>query len=343
MEIRHGFTFDDVLIYPRKSLPSRFSVSTETRITRRHKLRIPIVTANMDTVTESEMMVTMWKLGGCGILHRNCSIQYEVDQILRARQLAPDMTTIAASVGVKDYVDRAPAIVDAGANVITIDIAHGYSDSMLETLEYLKRNFPHVDVIAGNVANKEGARVLIDAGADAIKVGIGGGSMCTTRLVTGFGVPQLTAVMECAEIAFEADIPIISDGGIRYAGDMVKAFVAGAESIMIGFLAASTKETPGKCVSLPGGKTCKIYRGMASTAAREEMMKNVPDEMAAEGVETILEYKGSIIPIIHQLVGGICSGMSYGNASTIKELRECEFVHVTPNVAKENRPHGLQQ
>lgn len=339
---RHGLTFDDVLVYPRKSLPSRFNINTETRITRRHKIKIPIITANMDTVTESEMMVAMYRLGGCGIIHRNCTIQHEVDEIRHAQKMEPGMKTIAASIGVKDYEDRAPAIINAGVNVVTIDIAHGHSDSMLRVVDYLKTNFPDVDVIAGNVATPEGTSELIRAGADAIKVGIGGGSMCTTRLVTGFGIPQLTSIVECVQVAKEANIPIISDGGIRYSGDIVKAIVAGADSVMIGNLAAATKETPGKIVALPGGKKCKIYRGMASTAAREQMMENVPEEMAPEGVETILEYKGSIIPIINQLVGGIRSGMSYGNASSFDELRECNFIVVTSNVAKENRPHGLR-
>ncbi|MFC2075322.1 guanosine monophosphate reductase [Bdellovibrionota bacterium] len=337
-----GFTFDDVLIYPRKSLPSRFSVNTDTRLSRRHKLGIPIITANMDTVSESDMMVAMYRLGGLAIIHRNCPIMHEVEEIKRAKAIEPGMTTIAAAIGVKDYNDRVPAIVAAGANVITIDIAHGNSDPMFETIDYLKKNFPQVDVIAGNVATKDGTKALVDAGADAIKVGIGGGSMCTTRLVTGFGVPQLTSIMDCFEVAEGAGIPIISDGGIRHAGDMVKAFVAGAETVMIGNLAAATEETPGDCFTLPGGKKCKIYRGMASTAAREELMDTVPDGMAAEGVETILEYKGSIIPIINQLVGGVKSGMSYGHATNLHELRECEFVTVTSNVTKENRPHGLQ-
>lgn len=339
---RYGLTFDDVLVYPRKSLPSRFNINTETKLSRRHKIKIPIITANMDTVTESEMMVAMYRLGGCGIIHRNCTIQHEVDEILRAKKMEPNMQTIAASIGVKDYEDRAPAIIDAGANVVTIDIAHGHSDSMLRVVDYLKTNFPGVDVIAGNVATPEGTSELIRVGADAIKVGIGGGSMCTTRLVTGFGIPQLTSIVECSQVAKEANVPIISDGGIRFSGDIVKAIVAGTDSVMIGNIAAATKETPGKIVALPGGKKCKIYRGMASTAAREEMMEKVPEEMAPEGVETILEYKGSIIPIINQLVGGIRSGMSYGNASSFDELRECEFIVVTPNVAKENRPHGLR-
>ncbi|OGQ34374.1 MAG: hypothetical protein A3F16_04525 [Deltaproteobacteria bacterium RIFCSPHIGHO2_12_FULL_43_9] len=339
---KHGLTFDDVLVYPRKSLPSRFNINTETRFTRRHKIKIPIITANMDTVTESEMMVAMYRLGGCGIIHRNCTIQHEVDEILLAKKMEPGMETIAASIGVKDYEDRAPAIIEAGANVVTIDIAHGHSNSMLTVIDYLKTNFPEVDVIAGNVATPEGTVELVRAGADAIKVGIGGGSMCTTRLVTGFGIPQLTSVIECNQIAREANVPIISDGGIRFAGDIIKAIVAGAQSAMIGNLAAATKETPGKIVALPGGKKCKIYRGMASTAAREQMMEKVPEEMAPEGVETIVEYKGSITPIINQLVGGIRSGMSYGNASNFDELRECQFVVVTSNVAKENRPHGIR-
>lgn len=339
---RSGLTFDDVLVYPRKSLPSRFNINTDTMLSRRHKINIPIITANMDTVTEADMMVTMYRLGGVGIIHRNCTIQHEVEEILRAKRMEPGIKTIAASVGVKDYEDRAPAIIGAGANVITIDIAHGHSDSMLKVVSFLKTKFPEVDVIAGNVATPEGTIELVNAGADAIKVGIGGGSMCTTRLVTGFGVPQLTSIIECEQVAREAGIPIISDGGVRYAGDIVKAIVAGASTVMIGNIAAATTETPGKIVALPGGKKCKIYRGMASTAAREEMMEKVPQEMAPEGVETILEYKGSIVPIINQLVGGVRSGMSYGNASNFNELRECEFIVVTPNVAKENRPHGLR-
>lgn len=333
-----GLTFDDVLLVPSKSeVRSRRDPSLKVQLTKRFTIDVPIVAANMDTVTESAMMVAMHKCGGLGILHRFMSIGDQVQQILMAKQQGVNL--LAASIGVvDDFKERAHALVKAGVHILTIDIAHGHSVSMLETLSWCKQEFPEVDIIAGNVATPEATQELIEAGAAAIKVGIGPGSMCTTRIITGAGVPQLTAISLCSEVASKLGVPIIADGGIKTSGDIVKALAAGASSVMLGSMLSGTIETPGEIKS---GK--KQYRGMASKAAQVSWRGGVPEGMAAEGESTLVSIKGHVKDVILELSGGIRSGMSYLNATSISDIRlKARFIEMTASGFSESKAHGVK-
>ncbi len=333
-----GLTFDDVLIMPARSeVRSRRDPQLTTQLTRKFEVQTPIISSNMDTITESAMAIAMDKQGGFGILHRFVEIPQQVEMVREV--IASGAKIIGASVGVGgDYQERAKALVDAGTNVITIDIAHGHSVSMMETVEWLKKQFPHVELIAGNIASPQAAEDLIGAGADAIKVGIGPGSMCTTRIITGCGVPQLTAIALCAEVGERHGVPVIADGGIRTSGDIVKAFAAGASSVMLGSMLAGTLETPGE---ISHGK--KQYRGMASKAAQVSWRGGVPEGMAAEGESTKVGIKGHVKDVLLELTGGIRSGMSYVNATSIEEIRKnANFIEMTAAGTRESHAHGVR-
>lgn len=477
-----GLTFDDVLLVPRRSsVASRQDVDTSTRLTANIRIKIPILSANMDTVTEARMAIAMARAGGIGILHRFMSIEEQARQVKavkraqgfiiehpynvgpeasieqaralmdrykvgalivmeagklvglvsqrdlmlapasmgtvrqamtprerlvaakpdvtveRARQLLyqhrieklpvldddgnlvglitardlikleqmPDVTTdekgrlrVGAAIGVtKGERERAAALLEAGADVLVLDIAHGHADHCIQMLKALRAEFPKAQIIAGNVASREGARDLAEAGADAVKVGIGPGSICTTRIVTGFGVPQLTAIMDSAAGVKDSgrDIPLIADGGIRTAGDMVKALAAGAETVMIGSLFAGCEEAPGAPVLRDGAKV-KVVRGMASLGAaidrrraergEDESAEDQEDwsKVVPEGVEAVVPYRGNVSEILHQLVGGLRSGLSYGGARNIRELQEnAEFIEITPAGVRESNPHDVER
>lgn len=334
----HGLTFDDVLIMPKKSeMKSRKDPSLKSRITKTKYLETPIISANMDMVTEARMAIAMHQFGGLGILHRFMDTDKQVAMIQEVK--ASGAQIISASIGVNaDFKERAHAIVKAGVNLMTIDIAHGHSVSMMDTLKWLKDTFPGLEVIAGNLATPDAAIDLIEAGADAIKVGIGPGSMCTTRIITGCGVPQLTAIALCAEAAESYDVPVIADGGIRTSGDMVKAFGAGASTIMLGSMLSGTIETPGDIVN---GK--KQYRGMASKKAQVSWRGDMPKGMAPEGESTFVNVKGHVEDVLHELCGGIRSGMTYMNAQTIAEMRDkTSFMEMSSNGISESRAHGVK-
>ena len=259
---------------------------------------------------------------------------------------------VGAAVGVKgDFLERTETLLDAGADTIIVDIAHGHSDNAINTVNMIKKAFPHCELIAGNVATGEGARDLITAGVDAVKVGVGSGSICITRVITGSGVPQLTAVMESVKVAREYDIPVISDGGIRTSGDTTKALAVGASSVMVGSMFGGTDESPGKTL-VKNGKKFKMYRGMASFYAslgrkyREEgpqvVDSNDLNDYVPEGVEAMVPYKGSVVEIIRQLVGGLRSGLSYCGAKTISEMQKnAEFIKITPAGYIESQPHDV--
>ena len=334
-----GLTFDDVLIVPSKSaVRSRRDPDLRTRLTRRLRLDLPFVAANMDTVTEAPMALAMNALGGVGILHRFMSVADQVTEVRRVKDSGASI--VAASVGVNDEGRaRAAALIEAGANCLTIDIAHGHSVAMLEILAHLKQTHgDRVDLIAGNVATPEGTMELIEAGADAIKVGIGPGSMCTTRLITGAGVPQLTAIAWCALIARESGVPVIADGGLRASGDIVKALAAGAECVMLGSLLSGTDETPG---TFHDGR--KAYRGMASRAAQQSWRGGVPEGMAPEGESTSVPAKGPVRDVILELSGGLRSGMSYVNAADLSELPKlARFIEMSNNGYRESVAHGVR-
>lgn len=332
-----GLTFDDVLIVPARSdVRSRRDPELHSSLTKKKKISTPIISANMDTVTEAEMALAMNQLGGVGILHRFLSIE---DQTAQARKVKESGATIvAASVGVSDdFKQRSQNLVRAGVNLLTIDIAHGHSIQMTETIKWLKDQFPEVELIVGNMATPEAVRDLAEAGADALKVGIGPGSMCTTRIITGCGVPQLTAIALCAEVASSYGIPVIADGGIKTSGDIVKAFAAGASTVMLGSMLAGVIETPGE---IKNGR--KHYRGMASKSAQVSWRGGVPEGMAPEGESTQVAVKGHVRDVLLEIMGGIRSGMSYINATTIEEIREkASFIEMSSSGVHESRAHGL--
>lgn len=359
-DIRIGLTFEDVLLIPKKSpVASRQEVSLTTRLSRQLELNIPIISANMDTVTESAMAIALSQDGGIGILHRFMTIEEQVREVLSvkaAETLNPDAATdakgrllVGAAVGVKDdFLERAKELIAAGADVLVVDIAHGHSELALNATRQIRENFGKIELIAGNVATAEGTEDLIGAGVDAVKVGVGPGSMCTTRIVTGAGVPQLTAIMDCVAVARRHNIPVIADGGMKTSGDLVKALAAGASTIMSGWFFAGTDESPGQTVTRAGQKV-KVYQGSASLGAqrnRQRRERHDPDEerfreIVPEGVETVVPYRGGAGDVLRQLLGGLRSGMSYCGARTILEMQNnAEFIRITEAGWRESQPHG---
>ncbi len=462
-----GLSFDDILIVPKySSVVSRKLINLSTRFSRNISLRIPIVSANMDTVTESAMAIALARAGGIGIIHRFAPLEaqlVEVQKVKRAENLvitdpitisknatvrdvlalmarhsingilvtdsegllegiitardvrywkeldAPisramtprknlvtasvgitqeDATAIfakskieklplvdkknklrglitasdfsklqehkfaakdkkgrllaGAAIGVKDGMERAEALISAGVDALVIDIAHGHHISAIALIKELKKKFKDTDVVAGNIATAEGTRDLIRAGADGIKVGIGPGAVCSTRIVAGAGVPQITAILESAEVAKRLNVPIIADGGIKNSGDLSKAIAAGASTAMIGSLFAGTKESPGEYF-IEHGIAIKIYRGLASRNASidRNMLENNPDrqDRAPEGISTQVPYRGEVTKILHNLTDGLQSGMSYSGAASIPEFwRKAEFIRITDAGMRESKP-----
>lgn len=474
MEIRDGLTFDDVLLVPkRSSIATRSQTNLQTKLSKNISLNIPIISANMDTVTESIMAVAMAREGGIGVIHRFLTITEQVNEVLKVKRsgsvmienpyfirpnqtvkeainymrekevsgllvtdpdsklvgiltrrditfesestkLVKDVMTsdvvtakpgigvseakeilrknrveklplvdekghvkglitskdiinidnypaaskdkkgrplVGAAVGVKgDFMERTEALLDAGADTIVVDIAHGHSDNALNTVRLIKKAFPNCELVAGNVATAQGTEDLIKAGVDAVKVGVGSGSICITRVITGSGVPQLTAILDCAKIGKKYDVPIISDGGIRNSGDATKALAAGASTVMVGSILGGTDESPGSPV-MKNGKKFKIYRGMASFYAslgrksKETGTVSIGEDLndyVAEGVEAMVPYKGSVTDIIKQLTGGIRSGLSYCGANNILQMQEnAEFIKMSQAGFVESQPHDV--
>ncbi|NQE65375.1 IMP dehydrogenase [Caulobacter sp. RHG1] len=474
MEIREGLTFDDVLLEPGPSDVMPTQVTTETRFTREISLNIPLVSAAMDTVTESRLAIAMAQAGGMGVLHRNLTNEEQADQVREVKRyesgmvinpltIHPDTTlaeireitarrkisgfpvvergsgklvgivtnrdmrfegdanvpasaimtrenliTVAEGVDqrearellrkhkierlivvdeayravglitVKDIekaqahplaakddkgrllvgaastvgdagFERSMGLVDAGVDVVVIDTAHGHSSQVAQAVSRLKREANRVQIVAGNIATYDAARALIDAGADAVKVGIGPGSICTTRIVAGVGVPQLTAIMEAVRAGRESNTPIIADGGIKYSGDLAKAIAAGASTAMMGSMFAGTEEAPGE-VFLYQGRSYKSYRGMGSVGAMARgsadryFQKEVTDsfKLVPEGIEGQTPFKGPISPVLHQLVGGLRAAMGYVGAPTIPELQErARFVRITGAGLRESHVHDV--
>ena len=342
MNLLEGITFDDVLLVPNyNGIRSRQDVSTATRLGP-IELALPLMSANMDTVTGATMASKMAALGGLGILHRFLSIE---DNVAELRRCA-DPSRIGVSIGIGDAgLERAEALVAAGAAIICVDVAHGHAKSVNQTLRDLRAKFGHnVVLIAGNVATYAGADYLAAAGADAIKVGIGPGSVCTTRIKTGFGVPQLTALMSCRQV----DRPLIADGGVRTPGDAVKALAAGASMVMLGGMLAGCDETPGDAHELvdENGALVKVkrFRGMASREAQEEFMGKMDEWKTAEGIAVDVPARGPVENVIRDLMGGIRSGLTYAGAATLGELqRKAQFIRVTPATTVESSPHVLMR
>jgi IMP dehydrogenase len=479
---RVGLTFDDVLLVPRFSdILSRKDARTGSKFSRGISLEIPIVSANMDTVTESTMAIAIARLGGIGVIHRFLSVEEQVSEVVKvkrsegimierpftilpdrpvseavamisehdiggivvtdargrvaglvtrrdvvleddlglpvSRVMTPlrDLVTaprgvsmerakgllqknkieklpvldrsgrlvglitskdilkrrqypnatkdrkgrlrVAAAIGVKgDYMERTKRLVEADVDAVVIDIAHGHSANAVETIKKVKREFGDIEVVGGNVATAKGSADLIRAGADAVKVGVGSGSICVTRVVTGFGVPQLTAILDGSSAARDAGVPVIGDGGIRNPGDVSKAIAAGASTVMIGSLFAGTEESPGPTI-LREGVRYKFTRGMASLAASIDrkvreggryddagVVEEAIEEGVPEGVEGLIPYKGKVSDVVKQLVGGLRSGMSYCGAKTIEEMQaKAEFIRITPAGYKESLPHDIER
>ena len=467
---KEGLTFDDVLLIPAKSNVVPSGVDVSTRLTNKITLNTPVMSAAMDTVTESEMAIAMAREGGIGIIHKNMPIEMQADEVEKVKRsengvirnpfslhpenkvfeaeelmhkykisgvpiidnggylvgiitnrdmrfitsmdmpisevmtkedlvTAPEGTTheeaqeilrhrkieklpivdkdgklsglitikdiqkaskypnsakdahgrllCGASIGVtKDVLDRAGALLAAGADVLVLDSAHGHAQSMLDTLYKVKNAFPECQIIGGNVATAAAAEDMILAGADAVKVGIGPGSICTTRIIAGIGVPQITAVYDAACAAAKYNIPVIADGGIKYSGDMVKALAAGASSIMLGSLLAGCEESPG-ATEIYMGRSFKVYRGMGSLAAMEKGSKDRyfqqnSVKLVPEGVEGRVPYKGPVSDTIFQLLGGIRAGMGYCGCGTIEELQaKAQFVRITNAGLRESHPHDI--
>lgn len=337
-----GYSFDDVLVVPKYNrVESRKSVSFQTRVTKNHYLDIPFLVANMDTVCESQMAITIGRLGGLGVLHRFMTTENQVKEVLAVKK---EKLLTAAAIGVKDFEERAEALNKAGVDILVLDVAHGHSKRVGKTLDYIKEKYPQIDVIVGNIATKDAAEFFINKGADALKVGIGPGSMCTTRIMAGAGVPQITAIMDVYEAA-QGRVPICADGGIKISGDITKAIGAGADTVMLGSLFSGTDETPGKIIE-KDGKKFKEYRGMASYLATVKKMeldgKKKEEVVHVEGEMTMVEYKGSVIPIVTKLIGGLASGMTYVGADSIEKIKgKVDFISITGAGIKESMAHGL--
>ena len=346
-ELPLALTYDDVLLVPqRSSIRSRSQVSLASAMTRDINMTTPVMAANMDTVCGWEMAATMSHLGAVGIIHRFLPIHDQGAEVRKAFE-ASEGGVIGAAVGTDhDMIERTSACADAGARVVVLDIAHGHAEHAIEGVKRLKDQCPQVQVIAGNVATAQGAIDLAEAGADAIKVGVGPGGVCTTRLVAGVGVPQLTAVSEAVNA--ECGVPIIADGGIRTSGDIAKALAVGADSVMIGSMFAGTKEAPGEVEQTERG-LFKRVRGMASREAAEQRAHRsgeaLDDEYfehrAAEGVEGLVPYRGSVVLLVNELMAGVKSAMSYQNASSLAEFRtNARLVRITGAGLNENHPHA---
>jgi len=345
--MKEGLTFNDVLLTPKKSIVnSRSDIDVSTDLTKNLRLKIPLISASMDTVTEAEMAIALGKEGGLGILHRFMEIEKLVEEVRKVKQ---NNVLVGAAIGANNgYLAKAESLVNAGVDVLSIDIAHGHSKIMIDAIKNIKQKFD-IDLIAGNIATRNATEDLIEAGADCVKIGVGPGSTCTTRVVTGAGVPQLSAIMDVYEYCKKKNIPLIADGGIRSSGDMVKALVGGASAIMCGSLFSGTDESPGNIVEKDNMKY-KVFRGMASKSAAIKNMKiNNGDTMGLdkiimpEGVEAYVKYKGSVTPIIKKLVMGIKSGISYCGSVNIEELREnAEFIKMTKAGLSESLPHDVE-
>jgi IMP dehydrogenase len=364
-QISTALTFDDVLLKPRYAGFLRSEITLEAQLTSRIRLQAPLVSAPMDTVTEHKLAIALAEAGGIGIIHRNLTIKAQTNEVRAVKERG---LLVGAAIGSSDgYEERVKALVAAGADVLVVDSAHGHALKVIVAVRTIKDKYD-VEVIAGNVATAEGAKALITAGADALRVGMGPGAICSTRIVSGMGVPQLTAILETARVARHHGIPVIADGGINYSGDITKAFAAGASTVMLGRMFAATREAPGKVLELKPAEvpsrfqsilngshsyTFKEYRGMGSIAAMQKGMEiSSEDEfhgksyqndvLIAEGVEGLVPCTGTVKALAAQLIGGVQSGMYYVGCKTISDLWEsAEFMQITQASLSESHPHDL--
>jgi len=344
--MKQYLTYDDVLLLPNYSAVTPSKTDTATRLTKKIALKIPVVASPMDTVCEKEMGLAIGRLGGYGIIHRNMSIARQADQLAAVLRQG---VAAGAAVGIgPDMQARVATLVKAGAKEICVDSAHGHTKHVGEATRWIKNRFK-IEVISGNVATKAGTEFLFSQGADAVKVGMGPGSICTTRVMSGMGVPQLSAVLDCVRAAKKFKKTIIADGGIKTSGDMVKALAAGADAVMLGSLLAGTDKAPGKEIMVKGIKF-KYYRGMGSTAAMEKgSAERYGQEKGAkkfipEGIEAMVKYKGKLADWLFEFIGGLRAGMAYLGAKNLRELRlKAKFIQITPAGWNESQPHSIYE
>ena len=346
--IKESLTFDDVLLIPQYSsvLPSDTNISLD--LTKNISLQVPFLSSAMDTVTESEMAIAIAKEGGIGIIHRNLNIKSQTKEIIRVKK---KKLIVGAAVGTNyEDIERARSLIDSGCDLIVIDTAHGHSKKVINTLLKLKKINSKIPICVGNIATGEAAKKLYNSGADIIKVGIGPGSICTTRMVAGIGVPQISAIMDVKRALKSRKVKIISDGGIKFSGDIVKALAAGADAIMMGSIFAGTEESPGKKFKVKG-KLYKQYRGMGSIGAMSSgsanryFQKNFKDKskFVPEGVEGRVEFKGNVSKIIYQLKGGLRSSMGYIGAKNLLQLKKnAKFIKITKAGFYESMVHSVE-
>lgn len=363
-----GLTFDDVLLYPGYTDFSRSEIDLSTQLTKKITLTLPVVSSPMDTVTESALAIELGRLGGIGIIHRNLTVTGQADEVAKVKA---ENIVVGAAIGAsRDYKERLDALVQAGVDVVVLDTAHGYTKGVIDIVREIKQQYSDLQIIVGSVATFEGAEALVEAGADALRVGMGPGAICTTRIISGMGVPQITALQETVRAAKPHGVPVIADGGIKYSGDMVKALAAGASSVMMGSFFASALESPGKVHELHRAQVplrfqsilnkeqdiykFKEYRGMGSVGAMKKGAEiKVEDEfhgkdyykekvLVAEGVEGLVPVKGTVKGLIDQATGGIKSGMYYVGAKNIEELwQKAHFIKITQASLTESHPHDI--
>ena len=346
--IKESLTFDDVLLLPKYSdvLPSETDISL--KLTKKISLKVPFLSSAMDTVTESEMAIALASAGGIGIIHRNLNIKSQTKELIKVKK---KKLNVGAAIGTNiEDLERARSLIDNGCDLIVIDTAHGHSKKVLDTLTKLKKINFKVPICVGNIATGEAAKKLYNSGADIIKVGIGPGSICTTRMVAGIGVPQISAIMDVKKELKNKNIKIISDGGIKFSGDIAKALAAGADAIMMGSIFAGTQESPGKKFKLKG-KIYKIYRGMGSIGAMSSgsanryFQQNFKDKskFVPEGVEGRVEFKGKVSEIIYQLKGGLRSSMGYIGAKNLSQIsKNAKFIKITKAGFYESMVHSVE-
>lgn len=367
VNLTKALTFDDVLLRPGHAGFFRSEISLKTKLTKNIELEIPLVSSPMDTVTESELAIALGKLGGIGFIHRNLTVEAQADEVKKAKKAG---VRVGAAVGSSPgYEQRVDALIKAGVDVLLVDSAHGSSKQVVETVKNIKDAHPDLPVVAGNIATKEGAQQLIDAGADALRVGMGPGAICSTRIISGMGMPQITAILETAEVAQKHDIPVIADGGIKNSGDITKALAAGASTVMLGRIFAASEESPGKVINLKANEVpsrfrsiingqasykFKQYRGMGSISAMQKGIEissedefhgksfKGGDVLIAEGVEGMVPSSGPLAHTVSQMCGGVQSGMYYVGAQNIAELwKSAEFIEISQASLVESHPHDL--
>ena len=356
-----GLTYDDLLLIPQKSEVVPAEVSTKAYLTPKIRLNVPIVSAAMDTVTEHAMAIALARVGGIGMIHKNMSIERQAEEVALVKQAGAEgfqnaakdgngRLLCGAAVGVgANTMERVAALLRSGVDVITVDSAHGHSANILKVVAQIRVQYPDLPLIAGNIVTKEAAEDLIRAGANAVKVGIGPGSICTTRVVSGVGMPQASAVDEVASYCKGKGVCVIADGGLKYSGDIVKALALGADTVMLGSLLAGCLESPGE-VKEVNGKKFKTYVGMGSLAAMKrgsadryfQKTTTAVEKLVPEGIEARVAYSGTVEENVYQLVGGLRSGMGYCGAKDLMALREnAHFVRITNAGLRESHPHDV--